>query len=131
MIDVPNRTAQDAPHENLSQSCLRMPSTTFSTPSALITRRVSLKNGDDYDVYIGREGHGEDGTFGNPFSVAVYGRRAALSKFTTYFHDRLGKDTEFRRKVLELRGQRLACFCKPREDCHGDIIIAWLEKNPC
>jgi Domain of unknown function (DUF4326) len=104
---------------------------TLPDAPTLVTRRVSLKNGDDYDVYIGRAGHGEDGYFGNPFPVAVYGRRVALSKYEASFNARVVEDAEFRKRVLELRGKRLACFCKPREDCHGDIIIAWLEKNPC
>jgi hypothetical protein len=85
---------------------------------------------DAYDVYIGRPGHGEDGYFGNPYTVDEYGREEALAKYKAYFEHRIKTDPEFLRRVLLLRGKRLGCFCKPWSACHGDIIAAWLDQQP-
>ena len=82
-----------------------------------------------YDVYIGRAGRGEDGYFGNPFRVGKDGNRAeAIQKFRTYFDARIVNDLEYKRRVLDLRGKRLGCFCKP-QPCHGDVIAEWLESK--
>lgn len=90
------------------------------------TRAVNLRR-EPYDVYIGRAGKGQDGYFGNPYSVQQYGERA-LSLYASHFQRRLDNDHEFRRRVLELRGKRLGCFCKPRP-CHGDVIATWVNEQ--
>lgn len=83
-----------------------------------------------YDVYIGRAGHGQDGYFGNPFTISEYGsREASLAKYEPYFLDRVEHDLEFREKVLALKGKILGCFCPP-EKCHGHVIAAWLDQEP-
>jgi len=81
-----------------------------------------------FDVYIGRGGRGEDGYFGNPFRMENgTTREDAIQKFQKYFSERIEKDSEFRRRVLELKGKKLGCFCKPKA-CHGDVIAEWLNK---
>ena len=85
-------------------------------------------NKEPFDVYIGRAGRGEDGYFGNPFSMRNgTSREDAVQKFQKCFIDRIEKDTEFTRRVLALKGKRLGCFCKPKA-CHGDVIADWLNK---
>lgn len=86
------------------------------------TRIVNLRQA-PFDVYIGRRGQGYDGYFGNPF-VGLH----ALKRYREHFFQRIETDPEFRRRVLELQGKVLGCFCKPRP-CHGDIIVAWLEEK--
>jgi hypothetical protein len=89
-------------------------------------------NYEPFDVYIGRAGKGQDGYFGNPFDVRVYGWKLALPLFEAYFLKRLELEPEFKRRVLELRGKRLGCFCKsPRGtgDCHGDIIARYVDRE--
>jgi len=54
-------------------------------------------------------------------------REDAIQKFQKYFSERIEKDSEFRRRVLELKGKKLGCFCKPKA-CHGDVIADWLNK---
>lgn len=78
-----------------------------------------------YDVYIGRAGKGQSGCFGNPYSLRDHGHQA-MALFESYFQKRVEEDPEFRRRVLELRGKRLGCFCKPGP-CHGDVIKRWLD----
>jgi hypothetical protein len=81
---------------------------------------------ESYDVYCGRAGKGQDGYFGNPF-VLKKGepRGATLLKYKEYFYKRLETDPEFKRRIHELKGKRLGCFCKPN-DCHLDIIVDYL-----
>lgn len=88
------------------------------------TRVVNLRK-EPYDVYIGRRGHGQDGYFGNPFTVMKYGK-LALQAYRDNFKIRLATDPEFRSRVEALRGKVLGCFCKPGP-CHGDVIVEYLE----
>jgi len=86
-----------------------------------------------YDVYIGRD-QGPDGYFGNPFRLVHYNsnseRKRVLIQYSKYFNARVGSDVEFAQRVLNLRGLRLGCFCKPLP-CHGDVIAAWCESAVC
>lgn len=82
---------------------------------------------EEFDVYIGRSGHGYDGYFGNPFSQGS--REDNIKLFKKYFHERIKTDPEFRKKVLQLKGKRLGCFCHPKP-CHGDIIAQYLNSQP-
>jgi len=80
----------------------------------------------DYDVYIGRAGKGQDGYFGNPFRLrASESRGATIERYMKYFYDRLETDPEFKRRVYELKGKTLGCFCKP-DACHGDVMAEYL-----
>ena len=90
------------------------------------TRVVNLRN-EKYDVYIGRAGRGQAGYFGNPFPLLPeQPRGSSLEKYRAYFFDRLKTDTEFHRRIHELKGKTLGCFCKPYP-CHGDIIAEYLD----
>ncbi len=85
-------------------------------------------NKEPVDIYIGRAGRGEDGYFGNPFRIGHgISREDAVKRFQRYFADRIEKDSEFKRRILALKGKRLGCFCKPQA-CHGDVIADWLNK---
>jgi hypothetical protein len=89
------------------------------------TKVVNMKY-EEFDVYIGRAGRGQDGYFGNPFVLQVgEARGSSLEKYRVYFHDRLKTDPEFRKRTLELKGKTLGCFCKPYPS-HGDIIAEYL-----
>ena len=87
---------------------------------------LNIKKTKEYDAYIGRRGYGywdTDVYFGNPFEIGKNGTREdVIQKFRDYFNDRIVKDIEFKRRVLELNGKRLGCFCKPLA-CHGDVKV--------
>lgn len=90
------------------------------------TRVVNIRQ-EDYDVYIGRAGRGMDGYFGNPFRIEIgMARGNTLEKYRDYFYNRLRTDTEFNKRINELQGKTLGCFCKPFP-CHGDIIKEYLD----
>lgn len=90
----------------------------------MVTRVVNLRR-ERYDVYIGRAGKGQDGYFGNPFTLQKHGPEA-LTLFLRYFLERLDREQEFFDRVSALQGKTLGCFCKPGP-CHGDVIAQWLD----
>ena len=91
-----------------------------------MTEVVNVKQ--QYDVYIGRAA-GSKGYFGNPFIIGRDGDRdQVIRKYKEYFLKKVEEDAVFKSKVLELRGKRLGCFCKPLA-CHGDVIKEWINKT--
>jgi hypothetical protein len=94
----------------------------------VITTLVNINRGQEYDEYIGRAGHGLSGYFGNPpeHSFGGVGRDTIVERYRVYFYKRIAEDAEFRRRVAELKGRRLGCFCVPLK-CHGMVIIEYLE----
>ncbi len=81
----------------------------------------------EYDVYIGRAGHERDGYFGNPYHELS--RTENVQLYREHFHKRLKQDRGFAKRVEELRGKRLGCFCKP-QPCHGDVIVEYVNNLP-
>lgn len=92
------------------------------------TRAVNIRR-EEFDVYVGRKGHGYLGFFGNPFGRAGAKREEAIRFFKTWFLRRVLEDREFLVSVLELRGMRLGCFCKPLA-CHSDVYVDFIEAFP-
>jgi len=80
---------------------------------------INIKSGDDYDVYIGRAGKGQDGYFGNPVQDGT--RKEKIDGFKEYAYSKAELDEEYRTEVKALQGKTLGCFCKPKA-CHGDIL---------
>lgn len=77
---------------------------------------------DSQYVYIGRKGKGRDGYFGNPYTG-----EEAIEKFLLYAYKKVGKDPEYRRRVRELWGKKIVCFCSPKP-CHGDVLAQLCEE---
>lgn len=91
-----------------------------------LTKRVCVKDSNQYDVYMGRKGHGYTGYYGNPYNAGT--KEDNITDFREYFYDRLGIDSEYKERILELKGLRLGCFCALDEVCHVDVIIEYLTK---
>lgn len=92
--------------------------------------RESTKSSDE--VYIGRAGKGADGYFGNPVRKGypcpecrkVHQQGGdTLHCFKNYLMRRIQHEPEFSRRVRDLHGKTLVCFCKPNP-CHGDVLSA-------
>lgn len=90
-----------------------------------MTRVVNIRGNEPFDVYIGRTSAGRDKDFGNPYTVADYGRDECIELYRKYFYARLLSDPGFRERVEALRDKTLGCHCKPKT-CHGDIIVGYL-----
>jgi hypothetical protein len=96
------------------------------------TRVVNLRK-EKYDVYMGRAGKGQDGYFGNPHPVGglcvlcktTHDRKTSVEAFNRDFWERLRDDPEYKRRILELKGKALGCFCAPQA-CHCDVIAEYL-----
>lgn len=60
------------------------------------------------------------GKWGNPYSVAEYGPELAVANFRRRME---GMRAIGALDLSELRGKNLACWCKPGELCHADVLL--------
>jgi len=83
---------------------------------------VNIKDRVKGGVYIGRGSE-----FGNRFVIGRDGdREEVIKKYREWFLEKVSSDEGFRRRVLELDGKKLICYCSPRK-CHGDVLKWWIE----
>jgi len=84
------------------------------------TRVVHFRN--PFDVYIGRPG-----PWGNPFIIGKHGDRTeVIERYKAWF---AAQPQAWKRKLLvELKGERLGCYCAPLP-CHGDIIANYCDTH--
>ena len=91
---------------------------------------VNIKSGDEYTVYIGRAGKGQDGYFGNPIHEgktcpecgSVHNHRNFQYCYSNALWRRIADDDQFRETLLMLpQDAVLGCFCTPMP-CHGEIL---------
>lgn len=83
---------------------------------------------DKFDCFVGRPS-----VFGNPWVLGPDGTRdEVIDRYEEWL--RTGRDfghplataerrEEILRRLPELRGKRLSCFCAPRR-CHGEVLVA-------
>lgn len=92
------------------------------------------------DVYVGRAGRGEDGTFGNPHPVGfcstcgghIHDRKGALDAYAYYLDERLKSDRTFWLLVMRLRGKTLWCpgnCTKKGLACHAEILAKRIDEE--
>jgi len=90
---------------------------------------VNIRNA-DYTIYIGRAGHGQLGTFGNPFKVGVHGKQGeCVELFRKWFHSPAGQEMRSKVDAIITKNDTLGCFCKPNA-CHGDVIAEYVNNRP-
>ena len=69
------------------------------------------------------------GPFGNPFVVGIDGdRERVIQRFKSYFNDRMLRDSWYKKKVLQLEGKDLICWCAPLR-CHAEVIRDYLARR--
>lgn len=94
-----------------------------------------------HDVYIGRGGGGdahlnntdigETGWLGNPYQTQSaggdYTRGQSIALYRADVLHRLDHDPAFAAVLADLKGQRLACYCRHAREstpaCHGDVLV--------
>jgi hypothetical protein len=78
-------------------------------------------------VYVGRQAPGlKRSRFANPFSVDEHGRDEALR----LYREHLGRHPELIAEARsELAGRDLACWCKPGEPCHADVLLELVNRE--
>ena len=57
--------------------------------------------------------------WGNPYPVDEYGREGAIKQYR-YLIEKYQLEANIKK---ELRGKNLACWCKPGQACHADILL--------
>jgi hypothetical protein len=62
------------------------------------------------------------GKWGNPYSVAKYGRRLAVLNYRLRLD---GLQAIGALDVSELSGKNLACWCRLDEPCHADVLLEY------
>jgi hypothetical protein len=65
-------------------------------------------------VYVGR-----GSLWGNPYTVALYGRTLALANYRSRVMGMLAVGI----KLDSLRGKSLACWCPLDQPCHADVLL--------
>ena len=71
-----------------------------------------------YDVYIGR-----GSIWGNPFRI---GKDGSKDEVIEKYREMILERPDLLRRLPELEGKRLGCFCKPKA-CHGDVLVELIE----
>jgi hypothetical protein len=94
----------------------------------LLTRVVHCKK-EDYDVYIGRPSR-----WGNPYSHLAHSaarfHAASRGDAIILYEKWLLDHPDLLKRLPELKGKRLGCWCRPAEGfrgrllCHGQILAA-------
>lgn len=64
--------------------------------------------------------------WGNPFRVDEYGRAEALRRYRDYLSNNSALQRDIR---THLAGKDLACWCRPDQDCHADLLLAIANSN--
>ena len=99
---------------------LRKKGLPYTEPDVLYVAR-KFKKAPYYDF--------EESDWHNPFKVSEYGREKAVELYRDYILKSAlfsGPENLWSR-LPELRGKVLACWCKPDELCHADVLIELLE----
>jgi hypothetical protein len=110
------------------------------TPETRVVHRS-----ESYDVYIGRgdggNAHlkntaiGETGWLGNPYRLDGHGgihtREQSLEHYCQDVLSRVETDPAFAAALADLKGQRLACYCRQSNesepDCYGDVLVTVID----
>ena len=78
-------------------------------------------------ICVSRPSKDNLGPWGNPFTVEQFGRARAVALHRAW----LLAQPELVAKVrAELRGRDLACWCRPGEPCHADVLLAVANGGP-
>ena len=92
---------------------------------------------DPKNTYIGRSGvvfvdkerfPKQSSVFANPYKISKHGSREdVVKRYESYIREKLEKDSDLQKKLLELDGQTLGCWCHP-EACHGDVLLRLIDE---
>ena len=92
---------------------------------------VYIGRGDGGDAHLNNTDIGETGWLGNPYKTITgggdYAREQSIALYCVDVLHRLDNDSTFVAALADLKGQRLACYCRhtheSEPDCHGDVLV--------
>jgi hypothetical protein len=96
-----------------------------------MTTVIHVRDARPGDYYVGRpNSRVPDGVIqvtelGNPFHLVRDGDRAGV---IAACRQRILQSPHLLRLLPQLRGKRIACWCKPKYDCHADIYVDLLDR---
>ena len=67
--------------------------------------------------------------YANPYSVAQYGRRRAVQLFRADV-EAMTQDERAEWLAPLLQFEAIQCSCNLNEECHGDVLLEYIEKQP-
>lgn len=71
------------------------------------------------------------GKWGNSYRVGNFGQALAVSLYRRRLSEALLRNPVSGFQALdELAGKNLACWCKPGEPCHADVLLELANKEP-
>ena len=73
-------------------------------------------------VYVGRPTR-----WGNPYQTSAMTRDQAVRFFRVRW-ERLSKTLSGQTDLAMLRGKTLACWCRPDQPCHADVLLELANK---
>lgn len=91
-------------------------------------RVIHIRDGQAFDVYVGRPG-----PWGNPWHVGRDGtRQEVIVRHREWLDLQLREhftrgDHDWVRKLADLRGKTLACYCYPKA-CHGWTLLEFADR---
>jgi hypothetical protein len=96
---------------------------------------VYIGRGDDGDAHLNNTDIGETGWLGNPYKTKAgggnYTRKQSIALYRADVLNRLDDDPAFGAALAQLKGQRLACYCRHAREtepaCHGDVLVRVIE----
>ena len=92
---------------------------------------VYIGRGDGGDAHLNNTDIGNTGWLGNPYKTTSgggdYTREQSIALYRADVLDRLDDDRAFGAALAQLKGQRLACYCRHAREtepaCHGDVLV--------
>ena len=75
-------------------------------------------------IYVGRPTR-----FGNPFRIDEHGRQQAIELYEEWIQQPEQKLVLDEARQL-FRGKNLACWCRPGEPCHADVLLRLVNAPP-
>lgn len=90
-------------------------------------RRVQLSRRPGARLPDGCRGVARPSRWSNPFPVSGYGRAEAIRRFRAYAVARLAEEPTWLDPLRDCKA--LACWCRPDERCHADVLIELIEST--
>src|ERR1043166_5232426 len=88
-----------------------------TTPQRVQMQRTKGWRKPPNTVYVGRPTK-----FGNPSRLEDYGREQAIALYEQWIQKPVNKAL-FDEALRTLRGKNLACWCRPGEPCHAEVLL--------
>ena len=92
---------------------------------------VYIGRGDGGDAHLNNTEIGDTGWLGNPYKTKSggggYSQEQSIALYCGDVLNRLSDDPAFGAELAQLKGQRLACYCRHAREskpaCHGDVLV--------